>query len=156
MLLPSQRFVPQPRPPTRPLLLLDVMDTMIVDPFFRGFHRDLFGLASVESLFAVKDRASFVAFECGEIDEAEHFATYFCDRREVDGERIKAYMRERYAWVRPPPAAPRARARTSGRGCPVPSRAARRVPAARPWTAPHAAPPYPQRRGPRFPACASC
>ena len=99
MLLPSQRFVPQPRPPTRPLLLLDVMDTVIVDPFFRGFHRDLFGLGSVESLFAVKDRASFVAFECGEIDEAEHFATYFCDRREVDGERIKAYMRERYAWV---------------------------------------------------------
>ena len=99
MLLPSQRFVPQPRPATRPLLLLDVMDTIIVDPFFRGFHRDLFGLASVEALFAVKDRESFVAFECGEIDEGEHFATYFCDRREVDGERIKTYMRERYAWV---------------------------------------------------------
>ena len=75
------------------------MDTLVVDPFFRGFAADLFGMATVQELFAVKDQTSFVAFEKGEIDERQHFETYFVDRRPVDGARVLAYMRERYTWV---------------------------------------------------------
>ena len=50
--------------------------------------QDLFDLGSVKELFAIKCQDSFVAFECGEITEAEHFATYFTDRRPVDGSRV--------------------------------------------------------------------
>merc|ERR1740139_92383 len=78
------------------LLLLDVMDTLVADPFFRGFHKDLFGLGSIEELFAIKDQQSFAAFERGELSEAEHFATYFTDRRPVDGRLIQDYLCSRY------------------------------------------------------------
>ena len=59
--------------------------------------QDLFDLGSVKELFAIKCQDSFVAFECGEISEAEHFATYFTDRRPVDGSRVTEYLRSRYA-----------------------------------------------------------
>ena len=44
---------PEPPPTVSPwpkLLLLDVMDTLVVDPFFRGFAADLFGMATVQEL----------------------------------------------------------------------------------------------------------
>ena len=62
------------------------MDTVIADPFWRGFEKDLFGMASIKDLFAVKDRESFLQFERGEITEQQHFDTYFTDRRTVDGQ----------------------------------------------------------------------
>ena len=92
----AARFVPSSSPSK--LLLLDVMDTLVVDPFFQGFHADLFGLATIQDLFAIKDPESFLAFERGEISEEEHFRTYFRDRRAVDGTEIKAYLRRRYEW----------------------------------------------------------
>ena len=87
-LLPATaRFVPSPlavRGGPR-LVLFDVMDTLVRDPFFMGFEKDLFGMdGGIETLFAVKDQHSFVAFEKGLITEAEHFETYFTDRRPVD------------------------------------------------------------------------
>lgn len=63
----------------------------------RSADQDLFDLGSVKELFAIKCQDSFVAFECGEISEAEHFATYFTDRRPVDGSRVTEYLRSRYA-----------------------------------------------------------
>lgn len=81
------------------LVLFDVMDTLVADPFFRGFERDLFGLSSIKDLFAIKDQESFMAFERGEISEDQHFATYFTDRRAVDGEAVRAYMSARYEWL---------------------------------------------------------
>ena len=86
------------RPPSK-LVLLDVMDTLVADPFWRGFERDLFGMASMHELFAAKDSVSFEAFERGEISEQEHFATYFTDRRAVDGAAIKDYLRANFAWL---------------------------------------------------------
>ena len=75
------------------------MDTLVIDPFFQGFERDLFGLdGGVKELFEIKDQDSFVAFECGHISEDEHFRTYFNDRRPVEGASIRAYLRQRYAW----------------------------------------------------------
>ena len=94
----SARFVPKPSP--HRLVLFDVMDTLVVDPFFLGMEKDLFGLdGGIKSLFAVKDQVSFVQFEKGEISEAEHFETYFNDRRPCDGAAVKSYMLERYAWL---------------------------------------------------------
>ena len=83
-----------------PLILFDVMDTLVVDPFFRGFEKDLFGIeGGISSLFAIKDQESFIAFEKGEISEAEHFETYFSDRRPCNGIKVVRYMQERYDWV---------------------------------------------------------
>lgn len=95
----SARFVASGADIPAKLLLLDVMDTLVADPFFRGFSADLFAIPTVKELFAVKDQASFVAFETGEIDEAEHFATYFTDRRAVDGAAITEYLERRYEWL---------------------------------------------------------
>mmetsp|Transcript_10850 Transcript_10850/g.22034 ORF Transcript_10850/g.22034 Transcript_10850/m.22034 type:complete len:221 (-) Transcript_10850:70-732(-) len=81
------------------LLLLDVMDTLVADPFFLGFHKDLFGFGSIKELLAAKDQQSFTAFERGELSEAEHFASYFTDRRPVDGSRIRQYLTSRYEWM---------------------------------------------------------
>ena len=124
----SARFVVPPSTSTASskLLLLDVMDTLVADPFFRGVHQamaciynarsaplattlhsppcmrccqDLFGFGSVQELLAAKDQQSFTAFERGELSEAEHFATYFTDRRPVDGNLIREYMSRRYEWL---------------------------------------------------------
>lgn len=75
--LPSAaRYVPSASASNHRLVLFDVMDTLVADPFFRGFEKDLFGLdGGIQSLFAIKDQKSFVAFEKGEISEAEHFET---------------------------------------------------------------------------------
>ena len=82
---PAARFSPPSVRSPYKLLLFDVMDTLIADPFFRGFERDLFGLHDLKELFAIKDPESFLCFERGEITEEQHFATYFRDRRPVDG-----------------------------------------------------------------------
>ena len=95
----AARYTPS-RDTAHRLVLFDVMDTLVADPFFRGFERDLFGLeGGIKSLFAVKDQASFLSFERGEITEAEHFATYFSDRRPVDGQAVTSYMLEKYEWL---------------------------------------------------------
>ena len=51
-------------PPPR-VLLLDVMDTLVADPFFRGMHRDVFGCETMKDLFAQKDEQAFLDFEVG-------------------------------------------------------------------------------------------
>ena len=96
----SARYVPRPPPATHKLVLFDVMDTLIADPFFRGFEKDLFGLeGGIKSLFAIKDQKSFIAFEKGEINEDLHFMSYFTDRRLVDGDKVVNYMKSRYEWL---------------------------------------------------------
>uniref|UniRef100_A0A7S2DAW0 Uncharacterized protein n=1 Tax=Haptolina brevifila TaxID=156173 RepID=A0A7S2DAW0_9EUKA len=81
-------------------VLFDVMDTLVADPFFRGFEQDLFGMSGgIKELFAVKDQRSFVEFECGQISEKEHFETYFVDRRQVAGARVRSYLRNKYEWL---------------------------------------------------------
>lgn len=96
----SARFVPLVAPPSSRVVLFDVMDTLVADPFFRGFERDLFAMTGgIKELFSVKDQKSFVDFETGAIDESEHFATYFTDRRPVDGAAVTAYLKENYAWL---------------------------------------------------------
>ncbi len=52
------------------ILLLDVMDTLVHDPFFVEVL-DHLGL-TLEELFAVKDKDSWLAFERDEITEAQY------------------------------------------------------------------------------------
>ncbi|MCO5170935.1 MAG: HAD-IA family hydrolase [Planctomycetes bacterium] len=78
------------------VLLLDVMDTLVVDPF-RGLPA-LLGV-SWEALLAEKDPDAWPAFERGELDEAGYARRFFRDRRPVDGAAVRAYMAASYRWV---------------------------------------------------------
>jgi len=79
------------------VLLFDVMDTLVRDPFYAVFPA-YFGL-TFEALLAEKDDAAWPAFERGEIDEDRYFATAFKDRRAFDGAGLKAALYESYAFI---------------------------------------------------------
>lgn len=85
--------------PLQPLVLFDVMDTLILDPFFKSMHADVFGCDSMEQLFALKDPSTFVDFERGAISEAECMSRYFLDRRPIEAGAVRAYLRANYRWV---------------------------------------------------------
>ena len=74
------------------VLLLDVLDTLVVDPFFKGMHSDVFGFESMDEFFAAKDNQAYLDFETGAMTEAECFDRYFLDGRAVDVPALRAYM----------------------------------------------------------------
>jgi HAD superfamily hydrolase (TIGR01509 family) len=80
-----------------PILLLDVMDTLVVDPFFHAVPAH-FG-CSLEELLADKDPHAWVDFELARIDEATFFERFFRDDREWSGPAMKQAMTEAYRWV---------------------------------------------------------
>ena len=87
--------MPQAQPPTH--LLLDVMDTLVRDPFLEdvcAFHQ-----ATVEELFSVKDKEAWFAFERGELSEAEYAASYYTDRRHLDLAGLRDIMRAGYRFL---------------------------------------------------------
>ena len=80
-----------------PVLLLDMMDTVVVDPFFDGVET-LFG-QSFETLVAELTPGAWVEFELGQIDEATFLSRMFRDRRHVDAHRLRAWLCQRYRYV---------------------------------------------------------
>jgi HAD superfamily hydrolase (TIGR01509 family) len=81
----------------RPVLLLDVMDTLVHEPFQRevpGF----FGL-TLEELLSQKHPTAWVEYELGAIDEETLFARFFRDGRRIDGAGLKRVMAEAYRWL---------------------------------------------------------
>lgn len=81
----------------RPILFLDVMDTLVHNPFFVEVP-DFFGL-DLDALFAAKTRGVWEAFERGEIDEAELAARYFQSDRPLDLPGLRACMSEAYRFL---------------------------------------------------------
>lgn len=79
------------------VILFDVMDTLVVDPFFEGLEA-FFGLSFRAMVRAVQP-GSWVRFERGEIDEETYLQTMFRDRREVDREALHACLRQGYRYV---------------------------------------------------------
>jgi HAD superfamily hydrolase (TIGR01509 family) len=80
-----------------PVLLLDVMDTLVYDPFNREIP-EFFGL-SPAALLAENDTAAWVEFELGWIDEAEYFRRYFRTGRTFDAQAFRAVVHDAYRWV---------------------------------------------------------
>lgn len=72
-----------------PVLLLDVMDTIVKDPFYDRVPA-FFGV-TLDELFAAKDRDVWIAFEEGRIDEDEYHRRAFHDGRAYDRH---AFLRE--------------------------------------------------------------
>lgn len=79
------------------MLLLDVMDTLVQDPFY-DLMPAFFGL-SLDQLLAQKDPRAWVDFEFGAIDEATFFERFFSDRRLIDGAGLKSVARAGYRMI---------------------------------------------------------
>lgn len=82
---------------TRPALLLDVMGTLVRDPFFEDMPA-FFGL-TLEELLRAKHPHAWVEFEHGVIDERECMARFFLDERRFDVEAFKRHVATGYAWL---------------------------------------------------------
>lgn len=81
----------------RPILLLDVMSTLVTEPFLENIPA-FFGM-SLEELMAVKHPTAWVEFEHGHIDEATYAARFFRDGRGLDLDAFKAMIRASYAYM---------------------------------------------------------
>lgn len=78
-------------------LLLDVMSTLVHDPFYEEIPA-FFGM-SLDELIAAKHPRTWVEFELGEIDEAEAMARFFADRRQVDVVGLKSCVSKAYRFL---------------------------------------------------------
>lgn len=83
------RAMPAPR-----VLLLDVMDTLVHDPFHLEIPR-FFGL-TLRELLPRLAQGAWVDFELDVLSEAEFFARFFADGQPIDGEGLRAAVRAGY------------------------------------------------------------
>ena len=57
------------------IIIFDLMDTVVVDPFFHVFPQ--YFQMPLEQLFKLKEDANWPKFEIGEIEEADYFTNFF-------------------------------------------------------------------------------
>jgi HAD superfamily hydrolase (TIGR01509 family) len=81
----------------RRVILIDVMDTLVQEPFFERAPRFL-GL-TLDELMQAKHPTVWAEFECGEIDEPTMLARFFRDQRPFDGAGLKHALTCDYRWV---------------------------------------------------------
>ncbi len=79
------------------ILLLDVLDTLVHDPFFREVPE--FFAMDLDTLLASKDRHAWTDFELGRIGETELAERYFADRRPLDLAGLRACMVASYRFL---------------------------------------------------------
>lgn len=89
-------------PVPRRVVLLDVMSTLVVDPFFAEVPA-FFGM-SLEALIAAKHPDAWVRFERDQIDEATMLASFFADGRSYDHAGLIATMVAGYRFIEGIPA----------------------------------------------------
>ena len=83
--------------PSRPVLLLDVMSTLVTEPFIDAIPR--FFDMSFDDFVAARDPQPWIDFEHGRITEAEYAARYFKDGRTLDLEGFRTMLFESYEWM---------------------------------------------------------
>lgn len=82
---------------TAPIVLWDVMGTLVHDPFFEEMPR--FFDMSFDSLLQAKHPDAWVQFELGNHSEEEFLASFFSDRRRFDWEGFIDVVRRSYRWI---------------------------------------------------------
>jgi epoxide hydrolase-like predicted phosphatase len=78
-------------------LLLDVMSTLVYDPFFIEVPA-FFGM-TLKELLVDKHPTAWLEFERNEIAEKEFFRKFFGDARYFDGEKMKSCMERNYRFL---------------------------------------------------------
>ena len=81
----------------RPILLFDVMDTLVHEPFY--FEMPAFFGMSLEELLAVKHPTAWIDFELGRMEEDEFLATFFRDGRGFDQAGFLRMVSDAYRWL---------------------------------------------------------
>lgn len=81
----------------RPVVLLDVMDTIVWDPY--RLIPAFFGTDDWRELFEARDRTAWIEFEHGTIDEQAFLDRFFCDGRDFDRDGLRALMFDNYRWL---------------------------------------------------------
>eukprot|EP00897_Mesotaenium_endlicherianum_P007498 jgi/Mesen1/6777/ME000348S06052 len=81
----------------RPIILLDVMGTLVRDPFYEDMPK-FFGLTFKE-LLQQKHPSAWIEFESGQLTEPELVAKFFADGRHFDYEGLKRSMADGYAFL---------------------------------------------------------
>lgn len=76
------------------MLLLDVMGTLVHDPFYREMPAFL-GM-SLDELLERKDPRAWIDYELGLVDEATLYRRFFADRRPIDGPGLRRAARGSY------------------------------------------------------------
>lgn len=84
-------------PGKHPILLFDVMDTLVHEPFYREMPA-FFGM-TLEELLEAKHPTAWVDFELGRLEEEAFLARFFRDGRPVDGPALRRMLREAYRWL---------------------------------------------------------
>lgn len=77
-----------------PILLLDVMSTLVYDPFAK--EMPAFFEMSLDELIAQKHPDAWVRFERAEIDEATFYEIFFPDGPTIDAEAFRGMLHESY------------------------------------------------------------
>ncbi|KAL2465000.1 Haloacid dehalogenase-like hydrolase (HAD) superfamily protein [Abeliophyllum distichum] len=80
-----------------PILLFDVMDTIVRDPFYHDVPA-FFGM-SMKELLECKHPTAWIEFEKGLINEMEIAGIFFKDGRSFDLEGLKSCMRTGYSYI---------------------------------------------------------
>ena len=81
----------------RPILLFDVLGTLVYDPFY--VEVPAFFELSFDELLAQKHPTAWADFERAAITEDELFASFFLDRRAFDHEGLKTCMAAAFRWL---------------------------------------------------------
>ncbi|MDG2385493.1 MAG: HAD family phosphatase [Pirellulaceae bacterium] len=81
----------------RPLLLFDVMGTLVTEPFLEAMPR--FFQMSLEQLRAEVDPTAWIEFEKGRIDEQQFCDQFFRDGRSVDPQKLRQCLHDAYDWL---------------------------------------------------------
>lgn len=79
------------------VILWDIMDTLVRDPFFT--HMPGFFGQSFEGLVKRLQPATWVEFELGKLNELEFYARFFRDGSPIDGPALKRCMAQAYDWI---------------------------------------------------------
>lgn len=81
----------------RPIVLWDVMGTLVHDPFYVEMP-EFFGM-SFETLLASTHPTAWVEFELGKRSEAEFLPDFFADGRSYDQRGFVSVVRSAYRWL---------------------------------------------------------
>lgn len=78
-----------------PVIVTDVLDTLVVDPFFNGMASH-FSFDTLQQLIDAKTPQTWIDFEIGLIDEHQLARSFFKDSRPVDLDALKKFLLQTY------------------------------------------------------------
>lgn len=81
--------------PERPIVIADVLDTLVRDPFFNGMA-SYFNFDSMDQFMQAKAPGVWIQFEKGLITESQLAQQFFKDGRPVDIQQLKTFLKQSY------------------------------------------------------------